>query len=73
MPSFAELTAAFLHEEYEDLPVRASSLGLTDCDDRLDDLSEAFITRRASRDAHWLEQFRAIGDDQLSADEAIVG
>jgi hypothetical protein len=30
MPSFAELTDAFLHEEYEDSPVRASSLGLTD-------------------------------------------
>jgi uncharacterized protein (DUF885 family) len=44
MPSFAELTDAFLHEEYEDSPVRASSLGLTDYDERLDDLSESAIT-----------------------------
>jgi uncharacterized protein (DUF885 family) len=71
MPSFAELTDAFLHEEYEDSPVRASSLGLTEYDERLDDLSEASITRRVTRDTHWLEQFRAVADHELSADEAI--
>ena len=71
MPSFAELTDAFLHEEYEDSPVRASSLGLTDYDERLDDLSEAAITRRAARDTHWLEQFRAVRDEELTFDERI--
>ena len=71
MASFAELTDAFLHEEYEDSPVRASSLGLTDYDDRLDDLSEAAITRRVARDAHWLDQFGAVRDEELTFDEAI--
>jgi hypothetical protein len=38
MPSFAELSAEFLEAEWADSPVRASSLGLTEHDERLDDL-----------------------------------
>jgi uncharacterized protein (DUF885 family) len=71
MPSFAELTDAFLHEEFEDSPVRASSLGLTEYDDRLDDLSEEAITRRTQRDAHWLREFDAVADGSLTDDERI--
>jgi uncharacterized protein (DUF885 family) len=71
MPSFADLADAFLREELEESPVRGTALCLTEYDDRLDDLSEAAITRRIGRDAHWLEEFRAIGDPDLSADERI--
>jgi hypothetical protein len=34
--SFADLTDAFLQEEFDDAPVRASSLGLTEYDDQQD-------------------------------------
>jgi uncharacterized protein (DUF885 family) len=71
MPSFAEQADAFLREELEDSPVRGTSLGLTEYDDRLDDLSEDTITRRVDRDAHWLGEFRAVGDADLTADEQI--
>jgi uncharacterized protein (DUF885 family) len=71
MPSFADLADAFLREELEESPVRGTALGLTEYDDRLDDLSETAITRRISRDGHWLNEFRAHGDAELSADEQI--
>jgi uncharacterized protein (DUF885 family) len=71
MPSFTELVDSFLAEEFEDSPVRASSLGLTEYDDRLDDLSEAAILRRNERDGHWLEQFRAVDSASLEPDEQI--
>ena len=64
--SFANLAASFLKEEYEDSPVMASALGLTEYDERLDDLSrEAFERRRAS-DGEWLRKLRAVSDQGLS-------
>lgn len=71
MPSFTDLADAFLREELEDSPVRGTALGLTEYDDRLDDLSEAAITHRIDRDEHWLREFRAVADEGLSADEQI--
>jgi uncharacterized protein (DUF885 family) len=71
MPSFAELSAEFLEAEWADSPVRASSLGLTDYDDHLDDLSEGAFDRRRATDARWLERFRAVGAIELSFDEQI--
>ena len=71
MSSFADLTDAFLDAEFEDSPVRASALGLTEFDERLDDLSEAAFARRRAADGRWLEQFRAIRDEGLSFDEQI--
>ncbi len=71
MPSFADLTDSFLDAEFEDSPVRASGLGLTEFDDRLDDLSEAAFERRRSTDAEWLERFRGVGDDELSFEQGI--
>ena len=44
----------------------ASALGLTEYDDRLDDLSAAAFEARRRRSAAWLERFRAIPDDGLS-------
>jgi uncharacterized protein (DUF885 family) len=73
MPSFTQLTDEFLAAEFADSPVRASSLGLTEYDEQLDDLSEAAFERRRSTDAQWLERFRSVGDPdgELSDEEAI--
>lgn len=71
MPSFAELTDEFLDAEFADSPVRASGLGLTEYDHRLDDLSEAAFERRRATDAAWLERFRAVDDAELSLDDGI--
>ncbi len=59
MASFAELTEEFLQREFEESPVRASGLGLTEFDDRLDDLSEIAFERRRAADADWLKRFEA--------------
>ena len=71
MPSFDELTTEFLDAEFAESPVRASSLGLTEYDDRLDDLSEAAFGRRRSADTTWLGRFRAVTDEELGFDELI--
>ncbi len=71
MPSFAELSADFLEAEWADSPVRASSLGLTEHDARLDDLSAAAFERRRAADSAWLDRFRAVSAGALDADEAI--
>ena len=71
MPSFSELTEEFLQAEFDESPVRASSLGLTEYDDRLDDLSESAFERRRVADASWLDRFRAVGDEHLTFDEQI--
>ncbi len=71
MSALTELTAAFLKDEYDDSPVAASSLGLTEYDERLDDLSRDAFERRRSSDGEWLRHFRAVPDDGLSKDERI--
>lgn len=72
MPSsFTPLADRFLKEEYEASPVLASSLGLTEYDERLDDLSAEAIGRREESDAEWLRRFRALPDDGLDAAELI--
>ncbi len=71
MPSFADLSAEFLQAEWAESPVRASSLGLTEHDDLLDDLSAAAFERRRTADAGWLERFRAVDESELGFDDAI--
>jgi uncharacterized protein (DUF885 family) len=71
MPPFAQLADEFLQAEFDDSPVRASQLGLTEFDDRLDDLSEAAFERRRASDASWLERFAAVGDDGVTFDDRI--
>ena len=71
MLSFAALAETWLREEYADSPVLASQLGLSDHDDRLDDLSEAAFAARRRRSAAWLERFAATADDALAPDERI--
>jgi len=69
--TFAELTDEFLDAEFNEFPVRASALGLTAYDDRLDDLSEVGYERRRAADAAWLERFRAVDAADLGFDEQL--
>ncbi len=71
MSSFTDLTETFLKEEFAESPVLASSLGLTEYDERLDDLSADAFRRHEERSAAWLKRFRAIPDDTLSPTERI--
>jgi uncharacterized protein (DUF885 family) len=69
--AFASLVDSFLKEEYEDSPTLASSLGLTEYDERLDDTSAAAYERRRASDLEWLRKFRAVADDGLVPAEGI--
>jgi len=69
--AFASLVDSFLKEEYEDSPTLASSLGLTEYDERLDDTSAAAYERRRASDLEWLRKFRAVADDGLAPAEGI--
>src|SRR5438046_10729211 len=69
--AFASLVDSFLKEEYEDSPTLASSLGLTEYDERLDDTSAAAYERRRASDLEWLRKFRAVGGDGLAPAESI--
>ena len=71
MPSFAELSDEFLEVEFDESPVRASGLGLTEYDDRLDDLSEWAFERRRAADAAWLDRFGSVDPGTLTFDEGI--
>jgi uncharacterized protein (DUF885 family) len=69
--AFASLVDSFLKEEYEDSPTLASSLGLTEYDERLDDTSAAAWERRRASDLEWLRKLRAVADDGLAPAELI--
>ena len=76
MSGFDQLVDEFLDEELEDAPVLASGLGLTQYDDRLDDLSADAQEARAARAATWKARFAALADGttagaDLTADERI--
>jgi uncharacterized protein (DUF885 family) len=68
---FASLVDTFLKEEYEDSPTQASSLGLTEYDERLDDLSAAAFRRRIESDDAWLARFRGVDEAPLTPGERI--
>src|SRR2546422_7900993 len=69
--SFASLVDTFLREEYDDSPTMASTLGLTEYDERLDDLSADAFGRRIESDNEWLARFRGAGEADLAAAERI--
>jgi uncharacterized protein (DUF885 family) len=71
VPDFAQLARAFLDEEYEDSPSGASSLGLTQYDEQLEDLSEAAFLKRTKRTGDWLKDFGALDAASLSFNDAI--
>ncbi|MBM4434654.1 MAG: DUF885 domain-containing protein [Chloroflexi bacterium] len=62
---FADLAMTFLKEEYADSPTHASALGLTEYDERLEDLSAERFEHRRANDLEWLRRFRAVPDDGL--------
>ena len=68
---FADLVAAFLRDEHEASPVTASHLGLTEYDERADDLSESAFTRRTRASTEWLARFETVPDAALDASARI--
>jgi len=71
MADFEQLVESFLASEFEEAPVSASGLGLTDFDNRLDDLSAAGFERRTTLASAWCERFSALPDETLTEDERI--
>jgi uncharacterized protein (DUF885 family) len=71
MAELQTLIDEFLASEYETSPVMASALGLTEYDDRVDDLSAEAWQQRDDDAEKWLERFEAVADDGLSSDEQI--
>ncbi len=72
MPSsFAGLADRFLKETYEDSPTLASSLGLTEYDEKLDLTTAERFRWRIERDESWLARFRAVPDAELAPEERI--
>src|SRR6185503_4924770 len=69
--SYASLVATFLKEEYDDSPTLASSLGLTEYDEKLDDTSASAFKKRIASDDAWLDRFKAQADAELSPSERI--
>jgi uncharacterized protein (DUF885 family) len=61
MPEFAALVDDFLDNEFETSPVLATTLGLTQYDEQLDDLSGDAFRQRDADAAKWLERFEAAG------------
>jgi uncharacterized protein (DUF885 family) len=69
--SFGSLVQTFLKEGYEDSPTLASSLGLTEYDEKLDETTAEKFRWRIEHDESWLSRFRAVADAELSTDERI--
>jgi uncharacterized protein (DUF885 family) len=71
LSAFADLVDEFLREHHAEHPVQSSTLGLTDYDNLLDDVSAAgFERRRAASDA-WFKRFSAFDASALSFDDTI--
>jgi uncharacterized protein (DUF885 family) len=71
MAGFDQLVDEFLNEEFEESPVGASGLGLTEYDDRIDDLSADAFGRRQTRAAEWGRRFADLPDAHLDHEERI--
>ena len=69
--TFQSLVDEFLAAEHEASPVRASQLGLTAYDERVDDVSAASFERRDTEAAAWLARFDAVDEDDLGEAERI--
>ena len=69
--AFDELTRDLLRDQFAATPTHASSLGLTEYDELLPDLSAEAIAARDRREDAWLQRLAAMGDDDLSADDRI--
>lgn len=69
--TLSALVDDLLRTDFEASPVMASALGLTEYDERLDDLSAEAFERRDADAAAFLARFDAVGDEGLSLDERI--
>ena len=68
---FDRLAADLVADQLAAHPTLGSTLGLTEYDAMLPDMSaDAIAAQERSEDA-WLERFRALPDDDLDADERI--
>src|SRR6188474_1511746 len=78
MTDFNQLVDDFLKNEYETSPVAATALGLTDYDERVDDMSESAYRKRDADAVEWLARFEAVDPstlglaDQIDRDLAIA-
>jgi uncharacterized protein (DUF885 family) len=68
---FSSLVKDYLAERYEESPTWASMLGLTEYDERSEDLSAEAFRRRDASVLEWMKRFRGVADDTLTADERI--
>ncbi len=68
--NFSTLVDSFLANEFELSPVSATALGLTQFDERLDDLSADAFGRRDADAVDWLGRFESAGGG-LSAEQEI--
>jgi len=71
MPDLSRLIDDFLHNEFETSPIQASSLGLTEYDERLDDLSAAAFHKRDADAETYLGRFEALPDEGLDLHQRI--
>ena len=71
MAEFAQLVDDFLANEWEISPVNASTLGLRQFDEQLDDMSADSFRRRDADAAEWLKRFEAAGGGDLAIDDEI--
>jgi uncharacterized protein (DUF885 family) len=67
--SFAQLVDDFLRDEFETSPVLATTLGLTQYDERLDDMSADAFRHRDADAQKWLERFESAVDGLAQDDE----
>ena len=71
MTDFATLENDFLANEFETSPVMATALGLTQYDERMDDLSAAAFERRDTDAVAWLSRFENVDERELGFDDQI--
>ena len=68
---FDRLAAELVADQLAADPTLGSTLGLTEYDELLPDLSAGAIADREKAEDTWLQRFRALPDDELAADEQI--
>jgi uncharacterized protein (DUF885 family) len=68
---FDRLAAELVADELDADPVLGSTLGLTEYDERLPDLSAAAIARREQRQDRWLARLAGLAEEDLDADELL--
>lgn len=71
MSELTQLVDDFLQAEFAAYPTRASGLGLTEYDERLDDLTAEGFLRRDAEAESWRRRFEAVPVESLDADERI--